>query len=102
MDPRRGQPDPFRIYFSRTTGHARRAVSWGATQPNIVARVAASLLIIVLGLTVLVVMIPLLLLAALALILFSFYLRLRYWWASRKKQNETTEGRENVRVIRRD
>ena len=102
MDPRQGQPDPFRVYFNRTAGSARRAVSWGAGRPNIVARVAASLLVIVLGLMILIVLIPLLLAIAAALFVFSVYLRLKFWWANRKKESEITEGRENVRVIRRD
>jgi hypothetical protein len=99
VDPQR---DPFRVTFTRTAGQARRVVSWGTGQGNWAARLAATLVIVVLGLLTLLVMIPLLLLIALALLVFSTYLRLRFWWATRRGDKAATEGRENVRVIRRD
>lgn len=99
MDQR---PDPFKVYFTRTAGQARRAVSWGNAQPNALARFASVIIVLVLGLLLLVLLIPLLLVIALGLVLLSLYLRIKFWWARRSAQSEAQAGRENVKVIRRD
>lgn len=99
MDPSR---DPFRVTFSRTAGQARRAVSWGNARTNPVERFFATLLVVAVLIVGLIVLIPLVILIAAALLVVTLYIRIRLWWAGRKRVAEAESGRENVRVIRRD
>ena len=77
-------------------------ISWGSGRSNPIERFFATVLVVAVGLLVLALLIPLLLVIAVVLLAFTVYLRLRFWWAGRKRATEADAGRENVRVIRRD
>jgi Flp pilus assembly protein TadB len=99
MEPGR---DPFRDFYARTAGPTRRAFSWGSGRTNPVERFLATVLVVAVLVVGLIVLIPLLVLVAAVLLIVTLYIRLRLWWAGRKKAAEADAGRENVRVIRRD
>ena len=99
MDPSR---DPFRDFYQRTAGPPRRAFSWGTARTNPVERFLATVLLLAVFVVALIVLIPLLVVIAIGLLLLTGYIRLRLWWAGRRKAAEADAGRENVRVIRRD
>lgn len=99
MDPSR---DPFRDFYQRTAGTTRRAFSWGGGRTNPVERFLATVLVLAVLVVGLIVLIPLIVLIAVVLLAFTVYLRIRFWWANRKRAAEADAGRENVKVIRRD
>ena len=99
MEPGR---DPFRDFYQRTAGPTRRAFSWGSGRTNPVERFFATVLVLAVLVVGLIVLIPLLILIAAVLLVVTLYIRVRFWWAGRKRTAEADAGRENVRVIRRD
>lgn len=97
-DPRR---QVFTV-FTSTPGHSRRAVSWAAQQPGWVARAAATVVVLVIALLALVLVVPALLIGAVLFVVLSFVVMVRARLANWRSRRARTEGRENVRVIRRD
>lgn len=97
-DPRRHVFTP----FTSTPGHSRRAVSWATGQPGWFARAAATAVVLALALLALLLIVPALLIGAVLFVVFSVIVMVRARLANWRSRRARTEGRENVRVIRRD
>ncbi|MBZ0171562.1 MAG: hypothetical protein K8E66_04210 [Phycisphaerales bacterium] len=97
-DPR----DNFFRFMNDTPGRSRRVVSWATEQPGWVTRVSSVIALLVLAAVVLLLVIPALLIGGLVFLLLSIYVAIRVRMTGLSAGREKSEGRENVRVIRRD
>jgi len=97
-DPRR---QVFTV-FTSTPGHSRRAVSWATQQPGWVARAAATVVVLLLAALAILLIVPALIIGAIVFVLLSVYVAVRVRIARWRSDRSRAEGRENVRVIRRD
>lgn len=97
-DPR----DNFFRFVSDTPGRSRRVVSWATGQPGWVARASSVVALLVLAAVVVLLVIPALLIGGLVFLLLSIYVAIRVRFAAWRARREKTEGRTNVKVIRRD
>jgi hypothetical protein len=92
----------FTEFFSSTPGRSRRVVSWATGQPGWVARAAATVFVFAVFLVALLLLIPAMLLGGLVFVALSGWVAARRGLARWRTRRGLSEGRRNVRVIRRD
>lgn len=83
-------------------GRSRRVVTWASSRQGWAARVASVAVLLVVAMIALLLLIPALVIGVLVFLVLSVYVSVRTRFAAWRHRRGLSEGRENVRVIRRD